>query len=404
MSTMATPPATGSGSTTVKENAPLIPGRAEVLKSFAELAMGEFPPDEKVAPAEADGEKSKVLSQDKTAVETATADAAALAERAQASGLTVAEQQAAETQALAELTERAQQAGKTVEEQFALEEQAEQEAVKGDDHLAEDAELKKVLTPEVQESINKRIGKEVAKTKLAHEAAEAAKAELEKVKAQLEAKPAPVNVSKVPLGHVNDAAGLQAEAEKAQAAVDQCEDLILQLDEDPEAVETVLKTAQVQLPEFSTAAMKRYLAQVKTNANKTLRTGIPARQEFLKSVSAFGDKAIELLPELKDANSERRKAFEEVSASIPGLKDNPYWPMAAAVQVLGLERLKELQASRTKAAVKVKPLVKPVVIPSPKAQPARVPQPKAGEMTEELRTAVLNGDKNARKKYLESLV
>jgi hypothetical protein len=418
MSTEINSPATDTGKTTVKENAPVIPGRNEVLEHFAQEIEGAFKtPGEKVVAAKA-GDEKLVLSQDKTdekvevaetpeqKTEREATEATALAERAKASGMTVEEQKTAEAQALTELTERAKAAGKTIEEQFAIEEAAENGEA---DHLAEDAELKKELTPETQEKINRRIGKEVAKTKLAQEAADAVKAELAEAQRQLAERPqVQVPRSPVPLGNVNDEAGLKAEEAKANEAIDQCDALTLQLDDDPASVEAVLKDAKVELPEYTPAAMKRYLAQIKANATKTVRTAIPQRAEFLKKASEFKSEAVTIMPELKDPKSPRRARFEKVLGNFPELKDHPFWATAAAVQVLGLERLDEINAAaaaKGKAPVKPVVRVKPVVIPAPRAQPAAAPKAaKKGEVSDETKTAALNGDKNARRKILEGLL
>ena len=343
MSTENKPAATATAEKTVNE-APVIPGRKEVLEHFAQEIEGAYKtPGEKVAAATADGEK-QVLSQveaDKKVEETPeqktareATEATGLAERAKVTGLTVEEQKAAETQALTELTERATAAGKTVDEQFAIEEAAEAAAAGGktrsdEDHLADDADLKKGLTPETQEKINRRIGKEVAKTKLATEAKAALETQLAEAQRQLAERPrVEVPRSSVPLGHVNDAAGLKAEETKAREAVKQVRELKRSLRNDPAGVEQVLKEAKVNLAEFTPEAMTDYLERIEENANATLTEGIPARTEFLKGVGTFSSEAIQLMPALKDAKSPERAQFNQVLAKFPQLKDHPYWPMA----------------------------------------------------------------------------
>lgn len=423
MGNEATPPATDSGKKTVNDNAPLIPGRAAILKDFAALAMGTAP-EEKVAPAAAGGEKPKALSQDKAApsgaatggqveetpeakVEREATETAELAERAKVSGLTPEAQKAAEDQALVELTERATAAKRTVEEQFVFEEAEEAKANGGgeEDHL--DAELKGVLTPETQEKINRRIGKEVAKTKAATEAKAKLESDLADAQRKLAERPNAAPVQAGPLADVSTGEALEAEAGKARAAIKQVRDLKRVLVSDPEQVEQVLKEAHVKLPEYTAAAMQEYLDRLSDNANDVLTEHIPNRANWLRKADQAGAEALQLLPELKDKNSPRCKEFWEIANLVPEIKGNPGWTKMVAVQVLGRERLREMAAAAGKPAPpKIKARVKPVVIPSPKAQPAGGAPRKAGknELDEKTRTAALDGDKSARREILEGLV
>jgi hypothetical protein len=436
MSTPNPKAAAGTAQPTAKtetSDGPLIPGRADILKSFADLAesgsraLSEKKPEEKVAPAAAGGEKPKVLSQveateaiadpkaeatqeteaEKQARE--TTEAAELAERAKATGLTPVEQKTAEDLALKELTERATKAGKTVEEQFALEEAEEAKAAGGgeEDHLAEDAELKTALTPETQEKINKRIGKEVAKTKAAVEAKAALETKLAEAERKLTEAPRAVTATATgPLANVTTVEGLRAEEAKANEAINQAEDLLLALEDSPEEVEATLKTAKVALDEYTPAAMRRYLANLKANATKFVRTQIPARATWLQKADVAAAQALKLMPELADKNSPRAKKFWEITNAMPSIKNEAGWTKMVAVQVLGLERLGELETAAAKPApVKVKPRVKPVVIPSPKGTPAGGAPRRANknEVDAETASAALNGDKNAKWKILEGL-
>ena len=160
--------------------------------------------------------------------------------------------------------------------------------------------------------------------------------------------------------------------------------------------------------DFSEARMKKFLRTVKTNADRTLRKAIPAREQFLQQANNFATQAVELVPELKDAKSERAKMFRQVLSEVPELQRRPEWALKAAVAVLGMERLNELLAQREKAktaAAKPKREL-PVKIPTPRAQ-APSAAPKGQAASEDLNTAadkILSGDRSARLSFIKSFV
>ena len=397
--------------TTTTDNGAVTPTREEALKTLGAEVLADFhgaevktEGDEPAAMA-TEGEKTVALSQPETGSEPAW-----LPE--QLAWFNAMEQAKSPEEAAAA---QAQQPVFTPEQQAWLQSQAAgqpESEPKADDHLKDDAELKGKLDEATQERINKRIGKEVAKTKAAHEAAEALKAELETLKQQQAAKPVPGPQPRGMLDEVQDASQLQQVARQAEQALDLADDLLSRLEDEPDAVETVLRQSQIKLTgqngeeDFSPTAMKKYLKEVKRNADTTLRRGIPQRQEFLKHADAYANEVLDMVPEIKDAKSERRKLFDQVIQQAPWLKQQPSWPRMAAVYVLGLEAYQKQQQARQQPA---KPAVKPrrpvpVMIPAPRGTAPAAPRVPANAVTDDTVNSALAGDRKARMKLIQSLV
>jgi hypothetical protein len=406
---------------TTQENGAVIPNREEALKAVAADVLNAFPAagegdqaptNEEPAKAQAEaepkaaGENAVALSQPETGQEPAWTPEQLAWFNAMETAKSPVETAAAQ----------AKQPEFTTEQQAWLKTQAEAPAteseVKTEDHLHDDAELKGKLDEATQERINKRIGKEVAKTKAAQEAAEGLKAELETVKQQAATKPVTGPQPQGLLDGVQDATQLQQVAQQAESALDLADDLLSRLEDEPEAVETVLRQSQVKLKgtdgeeDFSPQAMKKYLKEVRRNADTTLRRGIPQRQEFLKQSDAYANEALDVVPELKDAKSERRKLFDQVVQQAPWIKQQPSWARMAAVYVLGLEAYQQQQAAKSQP---VKPAVKPkrpvpVVIPAPRGTAPSAPRVNANAVSEDTVQSALSGNRSARLKVIQSLV
>jgi hypothetical protein len=361
MSTNAAETETAPTTETTTETAPEIPGRAEVLNHFAREAMGE--PETAAPPANAEAENAdeKALSQTEETTE------AAQAETGEVAG-----------------TE--------------------------ENHLEED--LRQDLPEEVQEKINRRIGKEVAKTKAERDQREAMEARLAEAEAKLAEKPSGASRPASPLGDVHDLGKLEGEKLKAEQAMEQAEDLLVQLEDDPAAVETALRTAKIELKgedgreDFSEARMKKFLRSIKTNADRTLRRTIPERERFIKTAEQAAAQAVEFLPELKDQKSTQAKLFAQALADVPELQRHPQWPLMAVIGVLGRQKLDEMIAARKKVPAAPAKRELPVKIPTPRAQPAAVPRNKPAPVdANALADALLNGDKSrTRMDYIKTFV
>jgi hypothetical protein len=413
--------AAAASTNTADNDAALIPGREEALKAFAAEVMtaGGMPPETKVpdepAKTPAEGEKpADALSQ---STEKALETPAAGAEPAWSQDKLdwFASMEAAKTpEEIAAAQAKAPEF--TAEEVTWLQSQQAEPAPQGEDHLAEDAELKGKLDAATQDRINKRIGKEVAKTKEAKEAAEQAQAKITELEAKLASKPAvsPDVPTAGPLSQVVDEAGLKKVITDANAALDQAEDLMTQLEMDPAGVEKLLRELKVELKaadgteDYSPGKMGSFLKTIQANANRVLRREVPQRAEMLKQADAYAQEALTILPELKDPKSARKLAFNSVLENAPWLKQQPHWPRTAAIYALGLEAYQKLQGAKGKpAATAVKPKrAIPTVIPSPRGQPAVTATRAAGrsQISDETATKALNGDRKSRLAFIQTLV
>ena len=150
-------------------------------------------------------------------------------------------------------------------------------------------------------------------------------------------------------------------------------------------------------------AMRKFLTGVRRNAEHTLNRELPQRAQFLKTVDASAAEAMKLMPELKDAKSERRQLFDTLLRNGGDqVRQFAGWPKALAFMVMGIEaQAKAAQAQQTPAAKPKRPL--PVVIPAARGA---VPTMRATRQTQndDLGERAVSGDKRARLQYLQSLV
>jgi len=369
--------ATAPALTTVEE-ALNATGRAEVLNQFAKLALGRD-----LAKAAADGVSPDDGTVDNTAAQEAT-DA----------------KQSDLSQPNAEETEVAPEA--TAED--AVDESEDDDGTKGK------------LENHTQQAINRRIAKEVAKTKAAQEAKAGLETKLAELQQQLEQKqaetsaaPQIVPTAANPLLHVTDMKQLQVERDNAVQAQDQADELLESLQDDPGRVESALRSAKVQLADsegnedYSAARMGKFLRSVRREARNMVERSIPQQAQYLERSAQAWTQAQAVVPELVDAKSARAQKFQDVIKAFPELRRIPDWPIAAAVHVLGLEALE----ARAKQATPPKPKAKlelPVKIPSPRATAPPVQKRNVNEVSDETVSAAIGGDKNARMKFIQSLV
>jgi len=350
-----------------QNTAPVVPGRTEVLKHYAREAMGEL---ETAAPAtepDQPAETNKVLSQPESETETVEAPPEETADTPTA------------------------------------------------DDPEETSEDHGGLPPEIQEKIDRRIDKEVARRKAAVEAKEAAEAELAELRAKMAETPEPAAAVKpTALSDIHDPGKLSAEKQRAKEALTQAKDLLFTLEDDPESVEAALRAAKIELrdergtEDFSRARMKKFLRGVEKKAEWTLTEAIPERADFLEKAERAAQQAQEWMPELKERNSARTKLAMQLLRNRPDIRNNPQWPMELMVGVLGLERFEEMKTNKAKGTTTAQPKPKrelPVNIPQPKAaapQTAKTkPQPPDANAVAD---KILNGERKARLDYINQFL
>jgi len=399
--------------------APLIPGRQEVLKQFAgEVLAGGMPPEAKAGDpnppgiAEA-GKTAVVLSQDDQSKGTEDGKSGRSATEptwnAEQTAWFAAMDAATTEEAKAALTPPAFSEAELA--WLENQELAGSETGAPEDHLADDAELKGKLDAGTQERINKRIGKEVAKTKAALEQVEQLTAKAAELEAKLSQAPRGPDV---PTG-IYSMQDLQTAEASAREAFDQASDLLGQIETDPEAVEAALRAAKFTLKgqdgteDFSPAAMRRFLGNIRNNADRKLRKELPKAVGFLKQVDASAGEAFKAVPELRDPRSPKRAEFDAVVKQWPAVKQFPNWPYALAMMLESQAALKARSSGNSgrsaTAATKAKRPI-PTMIPSPRgvAPVAPRPRPAASAASEDLGERALGGDKKARLQYIQSLM
>lgn len=241
------------------------------------------------------------------------------------------------------------------------------------------------LPPEVQKAIDKRIGREVRKTKEAEEKLQLALQRAEEVEARLKAleeKPGQENghsaKPKNLVDSINDLEKLQEIGDQAENAIGQADQLLLRLKRNPGAVEKQLRNAKIQLTDedgeedYSLERMENYLMGVRLNADSLLRRHIPRRSEYLKEEAQQNRVAEQLLPWLKDKATPQYAKSEAVLKMFPSIKTLPHWKIVVGAYVEGLKVLED-KLAQSKAPPKTIPKKPPVPSAQPGA-PAASPQ------------------------------
>lgn len=280
-----------------------------------------------------------------------------------------------------------------------------------DEPEPEEEDAPKGLTPEVQERVNRRIGKEVAKTKAEREKRAALEAELAELRAAKEApEPAPAPPARnadEALQRVQNPAELERVREDAENAVEQAETLLDQLDDRPEAVERELRRMKLPVTDeagnedYSPARIKATLGAIRRNAQRMLTRHIPRRMEFLNATRQGVDRITTLLPEFRDLKSPRAVRAAELIRSDPALLQRRDWPEFIAAAVLGYEALEKARAPKA-----TEPKAKPPIPPRMPAAPKAAAEPKAGRVDTEalFHRGVMGGDTTARLAYIENMI
>ena len=201
------------------------------------------------------------------------------------------------------------------------------------------------LDPKLQEKINRRIGKEVAKRK-------ALEAQVNELKVQMQAQvmqppqtqqtvvPLPQGAS--PLANIEDSGGLVALQQQAKEAKRWAQE---QLDEGSNEVQLGDKILQ-----------PKDLKAIIRNANRTLEDDIPSRAQFLQQREQVRQVAYKEFPYLVDKSSPDYVAAQAAYQAMPWLRNLPNADWIIGVQIEGLKAraAKQAAADKTKAKTPVK--------------------------------------------------
>ena len=228
---------------------------------------------------------------------------------AKEAGLPVEEYRTAKAAEQKRLDDIAAKTGETPEQIYAREEK---DGKPTDLEAAKTGEKKTFTQEEMEAVIQKRV-KNLA-------------AENEKLKQQLAEKPA-VAAANSPLDAITDPAKLAEAESTAQSGLEQADDLLAQLRDDPEGVEQVLRKylgEGAANADLSPAGMRQILRNAKEGFRNTLKA-VPQRKAWLDARAKAEPIAKATHPWLNDAEDERTRLFHQTVQQMPVLKQNPAW-------------------------------------------------------------------------------
>lgn len=229
------------------------------------------------------------------------------------------------------------------------------------------------FTAEQQELFNKRIGKEVAKTKAVEAKLkadyEAKIAELQGRVVETPQRPAPVVVNpNVPLSEVQDLQSLGTLQQTAKEAIRYVEDVLEDPSQwrsitvpDPSGGEQQVKVHQIGDKVYTETDLKKQMRKAKV----TLEDHIPARQAFLQTQATAQSEATKAFPFLSDKTTPE---YQMVQAAKRNPANAAILTMPNADYVLGLliegETARKARIEAAKAKSQATP-VKPKVVAKP---------------------------------------
>lgn len=212
------------------------------------------------------------------------------------------------------------------------------------------------LDPKLQEKINRRIGKEVGKTKKAIAEAATAKARVAELEAQLAARQEPeekeIHVpvpSNVPLADITTLDALNQYRENLENDIVEAE-MLLYTDFPAEGKQT----------KWGIVTKDQLIAGL-TQAKKDARTAIPAREKFLTTRTQAVQTAQEKFPFLKDPKHPGYQMAKQALRDNPVLRAYPNSEYLVGMLVKG-----QLAMQAEEEAAKAKPEAKATVKPKPK--------------------------------------
>jgi len=244
---------------------------------------------------------------------------------------------------------------------------------------------------EVVEGLPRRVRKRIDTLTARNKALEAKLAEVAAkqsqptAEVQSQGQSAPVMLpNQNPLHQVVDLRQLAAMEQQADSALDVVDNLLLDLEDNPEAVERQLQARKVELkgpdgqPDYSVNRMKRHLLEIRRDATTVIRSAPKQRQSLLEEQQASAAAAADF-PWLANAESEERRHFDQVvkgprAQLIRSL--GPDHQYLAAVFAEGLKVLHARKGAKAKA-VEVERKAPPLPPRSP-GKPAAKAQPQPG--------------------------
>ena len=213
--------------------------------------------------------------------------------------------------------------------------------------LSQDSEQ---LPPDLQEKIDKRIGKEVAKRKTLEDQLAMQREELEKLKAAVaqpqeapsQAAPTVIDPSQ-PLSHIGTVDALNAEHKQAKSIIRASEELLDQFDSGVDSVEYGGQT-------FTKAQVKQALR----NAKLVVEEQVPQRYQFLQARDGWKAKAVEEFPFLKDRTTKEYQMVEQARRNYPIIASLPDADYVLGLAVEGIKAIEARKAAKPAAKTAAK--------------------------------------------------
>jgi hypothetical protein len=268
---------------------------------------------------------------------------------------------------------------------------AEASAAEPDAPTEENGESEASETEEVVEGLPRRVRKRIDTLTARNKALEARLAAVEakqfqpQAEVQSQSQSAPVVLpNQNPLHQVVDLRQLAAMEQQADSALDVVDNLLLDLEDNPEAVASQLQARKVDLkdeagqPDYSVSRMKRHLLNIRRDATTVIRSAPKQRQALHEEQQASAAAAADF-PWLAHAESEERRHFDQVvqgprAQLIRSL--GPDHQYLAAVFAEGLKVLHARKGAKAKA-VEVERKAPPLPPRNP-GKPAARAQPQPG--------------------------
>ena len=219
------------------------------------------------------------------------------------------------------------------------------------------------LSAEAKAIIERRIGKEVAKTKALREQFEAKIKELEaKVTAPAETAPKqelpPIVVAPTPdnpLANIQDVDALRKEFSSAKEIKTWAED--------------VLDTDAAEFQAGDRVFTRREVKDILRNSTRVLQEHIPARHAFLQAREASRKEALTVFPFLADKSTQEYQLSQQLRRELPEIETKPNADYIAGVLVKGLRALEAEKQAASKAKPAT-PAAKPIAPRSHAETPA----------------------------------
>jgi hypothetical protein len=299
--------------------------------------------------AKADGETVDLSQQAKPAPnnedkQPTAEEIAAEAEEAKAAGMSVEDFRSAQSAEKERTDAIAAKTGESLEQIYAREDR---DGKLTDLESAQPKDAKTFTQEELEATVQKRV------KNLATENAELKRQLAEKVQAT------PVNG---PLDNVSDPAKLAEAEATAQSGLEQADDLISQLRDDPEGVEQVLRKflgESADRMDLSVNGMRQILRNAKEGFRNTLKA-VPQRKAYLDARAKAEPIAKAYHKWLAEPDDERTVLFNRMASQMPVLKANPAWDywLGCAVQmhtqILAAQKKADAAKGKTGSPVKLR--------------------------------------------------